>query len=371
MSKGWVVPAVIGAAFIGWMGVRIAGALKGKEALATEGKQAVEQAVARKNAPATGRSVTPEAATWKAQVTLEGTLKPARESDLAFKVSGRLATVRVKLGDHVRAGESLASLEALEAEAQLKAAEAQVRAAEAQLALADDLQHRNATLLDKGAASQQSGVTSSQQRALAAAQLDGARAQRDLAASTLRNHVLTAPFSGVVTKVPPGPGAIVAPGAVLFHVQDTGTLRLAGTVGESDAALVKLGATVDLSLEGRQVSGKVVAVLSSVDAGTRRVPVEAEIKNDGAQQLLGGAFVRGIVRGGDSVAVLRLPAETLRPGSQDELLLVKDGKLHAVHAQFTLAADGSLLVRKGISAGDQVLFAPSAEAQDGDAVALK
>src|SRR5262245_25554707 len=134
MSKGWVIPVAIGAVFTGWVGVRIAGALKGKEALAAESKQAVAAAVAKKGAPSAGRAVTPVAGTWKPKVTLEGTLKPAHESDLAFKVPGRLQSVRAKLGDKVRAGEALATLEAHEAEAQLKAAEAQVRAAEAQLA---------------------------------------------------------------------------------------------------------------------------------------------------------------------------------------------------------------------------------------------
>ena len=123
----------------------------------------------------------------------------------------------MRLGERVRTGQTLAMLDATEAEAQVEAAEAQVRAAEAQLALADDAAKRTTTLVGSGAASQQTGVQTGQQRSLAAAQLDSARAQLALAQATLKNQTLAAPFSGSVTKVPSGAGAIVNPGTILFH----------------------------------------------------------------------------------------------------------------------------------------------------------
>jgi len=201
--------------------------------------------------------------------------------------------------------------------------------------------------------------------------VDAMRAQRELAAAALRNHTLTAPFAGVITKVPGGPGAIVAPGVPLFHLQDPSTLKLGGTVGEADASLVKPGAAVSLTVDGRPITGKVVAVLSSVDPATRRVPVEAEIKNDGPTPLLGGTFVRARVTGLGQVDVVRVPASTLRPGSQDEVMVVNGARLEARRLVAHVAADGTLIVRGGLRAGEQVLVGPSAEAKDGDAVALK
>ncbi|MGZ3428892.1 MAG: efflux RND transporter periplasmic adaptor subunit, partial [Polyangia bacterium] len=293
---------------------------------------------------------------------------PVREADLGFKVSGRLAQIRVRLGERVSAGPTLATLDATEAEAQVENARAQVRAAEAQLALAEDSAKRSATLVGSGAASQQAGVQTGQQRSLAAAQLDSARAQLALAQATLKNQLLTAPFAGSVSKVPSGTGAIVAPGTVLFHVQDTSPVKLQGAIGEADAPLVRPGAPLEVRLDGRVVQGRVVAVLSSVDAATRRVPLEAEIKNDGGQPLLGGSFVRAAVSGLKPVQVLRLPATALRPGSQNEVLVVQGGRQHTRHILFARAADGALLVRSGLEPNERVVAAPTAEAADGEAV---
>jgi RND family efflux transporter MFP subunit len=211
-------------------------------------------------------------------------------------------------------------------------------------------------------------VQATQQRSLAKAQLDGARAQLELARTNLANHALIAPFAGSVTKVPAGPGAIVSPGVPLFHLEDTSTLKLAGTIGEADARLVKPGATVAIQLEGRTVKGKLVAVLSSVDPATRRVPVEAEIRNDLSAPLLGRSFVRAMVIGLPPVQVMRLPATTLRPGSQDEVMVVEEGQLSPRRIAFFRSTDGALLVRSGLHSGDAVLATPSAEAQQGDRV---
>ncbi len=371
-ARGTLIVLVLVLAGLGaWFAVRLQSALKTQKELAAEREQVAKEAVAKAAKPASAQLtalIAPKAESWQPEVQFEGTLQPVREADLGFKVPGRLAQIRVRLGERVSAGQTLAMLDATEAEAQLKAAEAQVRAAEAQLALADDSAKRTTTMVGSGAASPQAGVQTGQQRSLAEAQLDSARAQLALAQATLKNQTLVAPFAGSVTRVPSGAGAIVQMGAVLFHVQDTSTVKLSGAIGEADASLVRPGAPLEVRLDGRNVAGRVVAVLSSVDAATRRVPLEAEIKNDGGQPLFGGAFVRAAVSGLKPVAVLRLPATALRPGSQNEVL-VADGKRQRVrHIVFARAADGALLVRGGLDGNERVVAAPTAEAADGDAL---
>jgi RND family efflux transporter MFP subunit len=366
-----VAIAVIGLG--GWFAVRLQAALKTQKELTEEREGVAKAAAAATKSASTSTlpstvTITGKVETWQPEVLFEGTLQPVHEADLGFKVSGRLAQIRVRLGDRVSAGQTLATLDATEAEAQADAARAQVRAAEAQLALADDSAKRSATLVGSGAASQQTGVQTGQQRTLAAAQLDSARAQLALAQATLKNQTLTAPFAGSVSKVPSGTGAIVSPGTVLIHLQDTSTVKLQGAIGEADAPLVRPGAPLQVRLDGRVVQGRVAAVLASVDAATRRVPLEAEIKNDGGQPLLGGSFVRAAVSGLKPVQVLRLPASALRPGSQNEILVVQDGRQHTRHVLFARAADGSLLVRSGLEANERVVANPTAEAADGDAV---
>jgi hypothetical protein len=64
--------------------------------------------------------------------------------------------------------------------------------------------------------------------------------------------------------------------------------------------------------------------------------------------------------------VLALPAGTLRPGSQDEVVVLTAGKAHLARLVFTAAEDGTLLVRGGITAADAIVQNPSSEVREGD-----
>ena len=121
----------------------------------------------------------------------------------------------------------------------------------------------------------------------------------------------------------------------------------------------------------KDVVAKITAVMPSVDAATRRIPVEAELVNEGKDPILAGTFVRATIAGGAPIDVLKLPASAIRPGAQDEILLVEKGKLRVAKIVFTRTNDGSLFVRSGITASDTVLQNPTPEAKDGNAVTLE
>jgi RND family efflux transporter MFP subunit len=299
-----------------------------------------------------------------------GTLAAEQSASLGFKVPGKIGSLKVKVGDQVRAGALLATLDATEAGAQAAATAAQVRAAEAQLALAQDSERRTQALVQSGSFAEASGVQSSQQRALALAQLDAAKAQQSLARVSLGNHSLSAPFAGTVTKVPDGIGEVVGPGTPLFEIVNTKVLKLATTVSEHDANLLAPGAPVELEVEAGKVTGRISAVLGTVDERTRRVPVEASFDNPGF--LRAGAFVEASVRAKQEIPVLKLPHEVLRPGSQDEVMAVgPGGRLEVRHLVLSIDKDGTLLVRRGLSPDDKLVAKPKPEAKAGDVVTIE
>ncbi len=215
---------------------------------------------------------------------MTGTLSPIQDAEVGFKMGGRLVAVRAKVGDRVKAGQALASLDVAEAAAQSATAAAGVRAAEVALEMAKDGERRLVALFDGGAISDSDHTGAKNRTALAAAQLEQARAQARLAAVGVGNGGLSAPFSGLITRTPNGIGKIVGPGEPLFHVEDTSVLKLAATLSETDARLIENGDAI--VIDGSPAAGKVVAVLGSLDAQTRRVPLLAEIPNDSATPLL-------------------------------------------------------------------------------------
>ena len=358
--------------FVGWTGVRIHAAQQAEAAVGTKRTLAAQKAVAAATAPEHVRIVHAESQTWQPLVEFEGSLLAAQSAALGFKVNGRISAVGVKLGQLVKAGTLLARLDASEAAAQLHSAEAQLRAAQAQLALAEDNARRTSSMVSSGALAETMGVQSASQLSLASAQLDAAKAGLSLSRVNLGNQNLIAPFAGTVTRVPEGVGAVVSPSMVLFELMDLSALKLKGSVSESDANLIHVGAPVEISTERGSATGVVKAVLGAVDPSTRRVPLEALFDNaQESTKLRSGAFVRARIRGGAPIPVLRLPHEALRPGSQDEIALVQGELLSVKRVVYALDKDGSLLVRQGLEATDRVVLSPRPEAKTGDRVLVE
>lgn len=355
---------------VAWTSTRVATATKAQAELAEKRAVEAERNVALAKQPERVRVVQGTPATWLPSVELDGTLAAQQSASVGFKVGGKIGSLKVKVGDQVRAGALLATLDATEAGAQAAAASAQVRAAEAQLALAQDSERRTQAMVQSGSFSEASGVQVTQQRALALAQLDAAKAQASLSRVSLGNHTLVAPFAGTVTKVPDGIGAVVAPGAPLFDIVNTKVLKLSTTVSEHDANLLVLGAPVMLDLETGKASGRISAVLGTVDPQTRRVPVEASFDNPGF--LRAGAFVQARVAAKSEIPVLKLPHEVLRPGSQDEVLVLGEGgRLEVRHVVLAVDKDGTLLVRRGLQPTDKLVEKPKPEAKAGDVVTVE
>lgn len=331
-------------------------------------KQEIE--TKRKQAPVTldeifeVNVVRPERAEWVPVVPFEGTIDANQHAELGFKVGGRLGKVGVRLGDRVKAGQLLGQLDAQEASAQRQAAAAQLDAARAQVALTRDQEDRTGKLVQSGALASAQGVQAEQARALAEAQAAAASANLGLAQTTLANHALVAPFSGIVTRAPSTRGAVVAPGQALFEVVDNSRLLLRGTINEADVGYFAPGAPV--LIDGKKV-GAVRVVVGVLDRLTRRVPVEAEL--DPSDELRVGSFIRATIAGADKIPVFRLAGTALRPGSQGTVMVVEGDRLREVEVRFSVEPEtGELLVRSGLRGDEQVVRAPRPEAATGDRV---
>jgi RND family efflux transporter MFP subunit len=223
---------------------------------------------------------------------LAGDLRPDAAADLAFKVSGQLLTVRVDRGKRVKKGQLLAALGETEARAQLAQAEAAVAQTQAQLALARDNEARAAALVAANAAPGSQAIAVRLQAETAQAALLQAQAVRDLAATALANHQLKAPFDGEIVRVPDGVGQIVAPGTVLFRLEALDRLRLRTTVSEADIDRIHVGDEVVIEANsGRKLVGKVTLVLRSLEASSRRAPIEVSVPNHD-RALIAGSYVR-------------------------------------------------------------------------------
>jgi RND family efflux transporter MFP subunit len=361
-----VVGAIFALALAALIGIRVKQALAKRAALVDE--RVVSQAAAlAKPARLTAH---PEATTYRPTIEVTGTLRPWRDADVGFELGGRLDRVFVSTGDSVREGQTLAILDGSSAGAQLLQAEASARAAEAQLALADDTSKRSDALVQSKSIPEQQAEQAKHQADLARAQLEAARATSQIAQTGVGNHVVVAPFAGLVTKAPTSAGGVVQPGTTLMHIEDLSKFRLSATVGEDDALLVRVGVPVTVVTRERTVIGKVVTVVPSLDQATRRAPIEVQVPNDPNAPLLAWSFVRATLDSGQDVSAFKIPGSARRPGSQNEVVVNDNGKARIARVVHSVAPDGSWLVRSGLNASDSVVLDPDPETKDGDPLTL-
>jgi RND family efflux transporter MFP subunit len=299
-----------------------------------------------------------------------GTLRPWREAEIGFELSGRLVQVGVAQGDKVRAGMMLGVLDGSRAAAEVSAAQAQARAAQANLAIAEDSLRRTHALVATGSMPEAQETQAREQVALLRAQLEGAQANAEVARTGQGLHTIVAPFDGVVTKAPTAAGSVVQPGTALFRIEDLSKLRLSASLGEEEATLVKVGAPVVVAYRERKVSGKLITLIPSLDQATRRAPIEVSVPNDPSNPILAYGFVHALIEGAREIDALRLPATARRPGSQDEVVKVVDGKAVVARVPHLTDEDGSWIALSGAAPADVLALNPPDDVHDGDPIDL-
>jgi RND family efflux transporter MFP subunit len=229
-------------------------------------------------------------------MTVVGNLIGAATVEAVPKVSGRLETVSVRLGDRVSRGQQLAKVEDREILEQVKQAQASyevgaatIRQREADLRLAQTNLERSRNLFERELIPKQTYDDTEARYQAAAAQLDLAQAQYSQANArldelkiNLANTTITSPVSGFVGKRVLDPGAWVTPNSVFISVVDISVVRLVANIVEKDLRRITAGmkATVEVdAYPGEAFDGRIAHVAPVLDPATRTAEIEVEIQN--------------------------------------------------------------------------------------------
>lgn len=297
-------------------------------------------------------------------IVLSGPLDPAQVIRVKAQVAGTVRDVRVNRGSAVRAGQVLASIEALGVQGQAASARAAVAAAEAGLLVARQRRDAGKTLFDAGAMSAIDFKSSQAQYEAAEAELAAAKAASAAAGEAASRSTVTAPITGFISERFVEGGEAVMPDAPLFTVVNADTLELAGQIPVSQAGGVKVGQPVVFSLDampGQEFSGTVARVDPTADMQTRQVRVYVRLINRG-NKIVGGQFARGRIVGEKVSGVVTVPAVAIRKSGDSETVFVVENGVVAVRevkVGLTDEATGRVAILSGVSAGDQVIIAPA------------
>jgi len=310
---------------------------------------------------------------------------------LYSRVSGYLAEWKVDIGDRVRKGQVLATIDTPDLDAQLAAARAELKAAEAESKVKEADARFAQSSYDRWHDSPQ-GVVSEQEREAKKADYQGSQAKLNAALAqiavdqakvdgltTLTEYKnVTAPFDGVITDRRVDPGDLVTAGSSasttpLFIIQQSDRIRVFTSVPQNVASELTVGSDVEVRTAdgtGRTYRGKIARTTGALDPLSRTMRVEVELPNSD-YSLSPGMYVRTKleVRQKKSVEV---PASALvfRAKGAQVAVVGADGKVN--FRDVTIVSDNGDWVDlgSGVKVGEQVALNISSQISDGDKVAV-
>jgi len=288
-----------------------------------------------------------------------GVIAAEVETTLGFQTSGRIESRPVNLGDAVRSGQVLATLDQITLADDVAAAEAGIRAAGAQADFARQSLARAEELFRRGVAPE-AALEAAQAKAQAStAAVEAARADLARARDAARFGTLSAPSAGVVSLVLAEPGTVVTPG--------TPVLRLATEAGREavidvpDDMLAVLPPKAQFHVESRgegerSVEGRLRLVEPVADASTRAHRLRIALADGGASFRLGSLVTAKLDLPGD--LLLTLPIAAVFETADGPRVWRVGAERRAEAAPVTLGQrlGERVVITSGLSEGDEVLI---------------
>ena len=320
-----------------------------------------------------------------------------RMATVSAKITGKVREVLIEEGQRVEAGQVMATLDPIDADAQRDLAASQLAASRSQIAAVQ------AQLTEAEAnASRLSGLA--QQQLVSKAQYDQAIAQRDalraqlqtaqrnaqvagsglrIAAQGVDNTVVRAPFAGVVIAKAAQPGEIVSPLSAgggftrtgIGTIVDMDSLEVEVEVGEAFIGRVQPKMPVEATLNAYpdwKIPAEVIAIIPAADRGKATVKVRVALKQKDPRIVPDmGVNVSFLEAARPASAPqpqgVRVPAAAIVERGNDDVVFVVGDKDRV--EQRTVATGIKLgndrQVRSGLSAGETVVIDPPAQLEDG------
>ena len=336
---------------------------------------------------------------WPATYEATGTVRARTTAAISSKVMAYVQQVGVQVGDHVRQGQNLITLDERDLDASVRRAEAgqaevesaipelenATAAAKASLDLAQATFKRMEELASKKSISNQEMDEASARLKAAQANYDMIRSRRAQltskmatveqeirAARIMRDYAkLAAPFSGVVITRSIEPGSLATPGVPLLTIEQDGLYRLEASVDESKQAGVRVGQTVEVLIDAsdRIVSARISEIVPSVDSASRTYIVKLDLP--AMQGLRTGMFGRAIFPlSMQKVVTVPAPALTER-GQLQSVFVVEEGVAHTRLITTGRRGKDVLEVLSGLTAGEKVVMPVPPGLQDGARVEVR
>lgn len=297
---------------------------------------------------------------------LEGVIQPVKQATVSAQASGRIATLLVKAGDAVRAGQLLATIDDRETQTGLQRSQAQAAQAQAELRNAQSNFDRTRELQTKGFVSAAALDT-------ADSQLKGALAGRDQASAGVKQSALaqgftrvTAPFDAWVLQTQAEVGDLAVHGKPLLTLYAPLPLRAVVQVPVSRSGAAKSAGAVEVRVPSAMGGGQWVRPVAvntgpTADAVSQTIEWRLDLSTEAAKNLLPGEQIKLRFNSNSALDRVTIPAAAVLHRGELTAVYVASGTGFALKAIRLGADHGSdgVEVVAGLVNGDRVALDPA------------
>lgn len=289
-----------------------------------------------------------------------GRIQSRYVSQVGFEVGGRLTSRDVDVGAVVRKGQKLARLSAVDYQNKVTAAEADLTAAKAAVVQAAPQEERYRILLAKQITTRPIYENALKALQSAEAQVQSAEANLRIARNQLSYTQLLAPDDGVVTATTADPGQVVAAGQKVVEISRSSERDAVFAVASEHVAHARSGTPVKVWLQGRPevaVMGSIRQISPEADSTTGTYEVKVALPSSPPEMRLGAVVVGRAETEGPEV--MSVPSNALlQSGDGPQVWVVgEDGTVHRRVVELLEFSADSVVVRRGLSAGEKVVTA--------------
>ncbi len=291
-----------------------------------------------------------------------GEIRARYETDLGFRVGGKIIARPVDAGARVSKGQVLARLDPQDAKLAAEAARAQLASAESDFALAKAELERNAGLLEKKFISQSAFDARQNAYNASRAKSEQMRSQAMMMLNQAEYTTLVADSDGVVISVAAEPGQVVAVGQPVLRLARAGEIEVVVNAPESQLSRFVVGEPVSIHLWADPTvvfAGRIREIAGGADPVTRTFTVRVAALDTPSRVQLGMTANVGFKPQADDALVL-LPLAALARDKSDPAVWVvdpKSGKVRMQPVKVGQFREDGVTITGGLKPGEHVVVA--------------
>ncbi len=289
-----------------------------------------------------------------------GALEANQEVSVTPKVSGRVANIHVKMGDHVTANQVLVELEQDDYEIGLISAEAAYKMTK------ENFERQKKLYAER--------LISPQEFEGAQTEFQIKEAAYKQAKNQLDNTKIRAPFSGQIGFSNATLGGMVSPGTPLLSVVDLSTVFVTVNLSDSYISQVKIGQTALISLSSfpeQTFNGRIAQIAPAADKNLKTFPVKIALDNS-SRRFKAGMLAEAKLNFNQRNDILKIPAEAIvdEVGTKAVYVVEKDAARRRI---ITLGVtDGRMVeIVSGLAEKEFVVILGQNNLEDGSKVVVK